>query len=130
MQSYELDTEVKYASFGERALASIIDLIPGAILGFFFPVFGSDFILGLLYGWLYSALFESSQYQGGLGKIVMGIIVTDDKCQRIDFTTATVRHFSRVLSSLIFGIGFLMMLWSDERKCLHDKMVGTLVIKK
>ena len=60
----------------------------------------------------------------------MGLIVTDDKCQRIDFATATGRHFARVLSSLILYIGFLMMLWSDEKKCLHDKMAGTLVLKK
>ena len=121
---------VKYASFGERTLAAIIDIIPGVILGGLFPAFGSSLVLGILYGWLYSALLEPSQYQGSLGKIAMGIIVTDDKFQRIDFVTATGRHFSRVLSALILFIGYLMMLWSDEKKCLHDKMVGTLVLKK
>tara|TARA_B110000263_G_scaffold39430_1_gene31086 strand:- start:1237 stop:1629 length:393 start_codon:yes stop_codon:yes gene_type:complete len=130
MNSNEVNVNVRYASFGERLLASIIDMIPGVILAVVFPAFGSNFFLGVLYGWLYSALLESSQYQGGLGKIAMGIIVTDDKYQRIDFTTATGRHFSRILSSLILFIGFLMMFWNDKNKCLHDKMVGTIVIKR
>ena len=54
-----------YASFGERLLALIIDMIPGAILGFYIPAFGTNIFLGVLYGWLYTALFESSKYQGG-----------------------------------------------------------------
>jgi len=130
METNESKINYKYASFGERLLAAIIDAIPGAILGFLIPAFGTNIILGILYGWLYSALFESSKYQGGLGKIAMGIAVTDDHGQRIDFGTATGRHFARVLSALLFFIGFIMMLFSDKNKCLHDKMVGTLVIKR
>ena len=79
---------------------------------------------------LYTALFESSKYQGGLGKIAMGIAVTDDNGQRIDFGTATLRHFSSILSALLFCVGYIMMLFSDQNKCLHDKISGTLVIKR
>ena len=119
-----------YASFGERLLALIIDMIPGAILGFYIPAFGTNIFLGVLYGWLYKALFESSKYQGGLGKIAMGIAVTDDNGQRIDFGTASLRHFSSILSALLFCVGYIMMLFSDQNKCLHDKISGTLVIKR
>ena len=130
METNESKILFKYASFGERLLASIIDMIPGAILGFLIPAFGTNILLAILYGWLYSALFESSKYQGGLGKIAMGIAVTDDNGQRIDFGTATGRHFGRVLSTLLVFIGFIMMLFSDQNKCLHDKIAGTLVIKR
>jgi uncharacterized RDD family membrane protein YckC len=83
-----------------------------------------------LFNWLYSALFESSRWQGTLGKRCIGIIVTDLNGNRISFVRATGRYFGKAISTTIFCIGFLMMGWTEKQQTLHDIMAGCLVLKK
>jgi uncharacterized RDD family membrane protein YckC len=80
--------------------------------------------------WLYFALMESSAYQGSLGKIALGLKVTDLQGQRIGFGKATGRFFGKFISAIIFGIGFMMAGWTEQKQGLHDIMAGTLVVKK
>ena len=49
--------------------------------------------------WLYYALMESSGQQGTLGKMALGIKVTDMNGNRITFGRATGRYFSKIISS-------------------------------
>jgi uncharacterized RDD family membrane protein YckC len=122
---------IQYATFGDRLIATIIDYLVGLVIGFIIQGLGFDQIaFGLLWGWLYSAIMESSSNQGTLGKMAIGIVVADDNGKRINFARATGRHFARVLSGLILFIGFIMMMGSDKNKCLHDQIVGTIVVKK
>ena len=50
--------------------------------------------------------------------------------ERISFGKATGRYFGKIVSSIILGIGYLMVIWSDKKQALHDQMAGTLVLKK
>ena len=59
----------------------------------------------------------------------MGIIVTDLEGRRIGFGKATGRHFAKILSALILGIGFLMVAFTQRKQGLHDILAGTLVVK-
>ena len=77
-----------------------------------------------------SALLESGAKQATLGKRAMGIKVTDVNGNRISFGQATGRHFGKWISSIILLIGYLMMLWDERKQTLHDKMAGTLVVKR
>jgi uncharacterized RDD family membrane protein YckC len=79
--------------------------------------------------WLYYALMESSARQATLGKMALGIIVTDLEGRRIGFGKATGRHFAKILSALILGIGFLMVAFTQRKQGLHDILAGTLVIR-
>lgn len=87
-------------------------------------------ILGLVVGWLYEALMTSSSTQGTLGKMAVGIKVTDLSSERISFGRATGRHFAKFVSVLILLIGYLMQPFTERRQALHDLMAGTLVLKK
>lgn len=87
-------------------------------------------LVGLLFGWLYSALMESSKSQATIGKQALGLKVTDVNGDRISFVRATGRHFSKLISSLIFLIGYLMVAFTEKKQGLHDIMAGTLVVKK
>jgi uncharacterized RDD family membrane protein YckC len=80
--------------------------------------------------WAYFAGMESSGLQATLGKLALGIQVTDLNGQRIDFGTATGRYFGKILSGLILGIGFLMVAWTEKKQALHDFLANTLVICK
>jgi len=81
-------------------------------------------------GWLYYAFMESSSRQATLGKMALGIVVTDMNGGRITFGCATGRYFGKILSSLIFYIGYIMAGFTQQKQALHDILASTLVINK
>ncbi len=130
------DEPLVYAAFGERFGAALIDglilAIPNALISIVIEddESVSANIISICLYWLYNAILESSAYQATLGKRALGIKVIDMEGQRISFGQATGRYFGKIISALILGIGFLMMLWDDKKQTLHDKMAATLVIKQ
>jgi uncharacterized RDD family membrane protein YckC len=88
---------------------------------------GALFVLVLAGSWLYEALMESSSYQATLGKMIFGMKVTDLYGNRISFARATGRHFAKILSGMILGIGFIMVAFTERKQGLHDLLAGTLV---
>jgi uncharacterized RDD family membrane protein YckC len=86
-----------------------------------------DALLLVIY-WLYFALLESSAAQATPGKRAMGIKVTDDYGRRIGFGRASGRFFGKIISSIIFSIGFMLAGWTARKQALHDMLAGTLVV--
>jgi uncharacterized RDD family membrane protein YckC len=80
--------------------------------------------------WLYFALMESSPRQATLGKMALNIKVTDLQGRRISFLRATGRHFSKILSTVILLIGYLMAAFTERKQALHDMIAGTLVVRR
>ncbi|MFM1770422.1 MAG: hypothetical protein RJA22_2951 [Verrucomicrobiota bacterium] len=107
-------------NFGVSVSDSAALLVAG-VMGFFINILGS---------WLYHALMESSAKQATLGKMALGLIVTDMQGQRLTFGRATGRYFGSLLSSFLLCIGYLMCVWTERKQCLHDIMAGTLVVRK
>lgn len=134
----------RYAGFGRRVGAFLVDIVLVYVLLF---VAGAVWItqrwkgsaqldawIVLLYpaiwgvGWLYWAGLESSGLQGTLGKRVVGLMVTDMSGQRITFRRATGRYFGKILSAMLFYVGFLMAAFTAKKQTLHDMLSGTLVV--
>ena len=86
-------------------------------------------LIGVVGTWLYFAIQESSEAQATLGKRAVGIIVTDMEGERISFGHATGRFFGKIISSMIFMVGYLMAGFTEQKQALHDIMAGTLVLK-
>lgn len=118
-----------FAGFWRRSCAFFIDILFVAILTIptmsMVPIFPS-----ILAGWLYSALMESSGWQATLGKRAAGIIVTDVNGVRLSFGRSSVRYFAKFLTTATLGVGFLMVLWTKNRQCLHDMVSGCLVYRR
>ena len=72
---------------------------------------------------------ESSRRQATLGKMALGIRVTDLDGRRVSFARASGRWFGKILSSLIFGIGYLMVAFTEKKQGLHDMIAGTRVMR-
>ena len=95
-------------------------------------VFGAWLLFWLvttLMEFLYFSLFESSRRRATLGRMALGIQVTDVHGNRIGLGRAFLRRLARILSVLTFGIGFLVSLFSRRRQTLHDLLAGTLVVR-
>ena len=85
-------------------------------------------LIGALLAWLYFAACESSPWQGTIGKLALGIRVTDLQGRRISFPKALGRYGAKLISFLILFIGVLMVAWTPRKQGLHDLMAGTLVL--
>jgi uncharacterized RDD family membrane protein YckC len=81
--------------------------------------------------WLYNAGMESSKNQGTLGKMALGLIVTDSQGRPIGFGHATGRYFAKIITGLIpFGIGYAMAGFTEKKQALHDMIAGCLVLRR
>lgn len=124
---------IVFGTFWERFAAAFIDgiilIVPSFFISVFWNTTSGDFV-SIVIGWLYSALLESGEGQATLGKKALGLKVTTLDGGRITFLQATGRHFGKIISALILLIGYFMMLWDEKKQALHDKMAGTLVVKK
>ena len=138
-----------YAGFWRRAVALVIDVILFGIVqmiiifGFMggmmvgeageetmgAAMLGVNLLL-IVIGWLYFALMESSKLQATLGKMMIGVVVTDLEGNRISFGRATGRYFGKVVSSVILLIGYIMAAFTKRKQALHDIMAKCLVIRK
>ena len=135
-----------YAGFWKRFMAAIIDAIVttgisfavGMGYGILVVLAGNEpyiddgtaSVLNLLINWTYFARMESSSSQATLGKMALGIKVTDLDGYRISFGRATGRYFGKIISMLVFCIGFLMVAFTKKKQGLHDMMAGCLVVNK
>ncbi|MEZ4949493.1 MAG: RDD family protein [Saprospiraceae bacterium] len=142
--------EPDYADFGERLVALLVDsIILTLLFGFSFfvlifinasvvqSVLNYTATLTIIFIFLgipiltlvYHAYFESSRHGGSPGKILLKIRVTDLRGRRISFMHSIGRNAGKILSQMIFYIGYLMVLWSPRKQSLHDNIANTLVIR-
>ncbi len=87
-------------------------------------------ILSIIIQWLYFALMEASAKQATLGKMAIGLYVTDMEGNRITFGRATGRYFGKIVSGLILNIGYIMAGFTQKKQALHDMMANCLVLRK
>jgi uncharacterized RDD family membrane protein YckC len=138
-QTFVKSEPTNYAGFWIRFGAAFIDgLITIAAGVIILYATGGSFanqspiynLINIIIGWLYAAAMESSDRQATLGKIAVGIKVTDMNGDRISFGKATGRHFAKIISAIILLIGYIMAAFDAKKQALHDKMAGTLVLNK
>jgi uncharacterized RDD family membrane protein YckC len=136
--------QVAYGGFWIRVVAYIIDaILISLVLGVVTSIFGVRYmdmddmsqidptvnLLSLAVAWLYFALMESSERGATVGKMAMGLRVVTNDGKRLSFMNATGRYFAKILSAIIFCIGYIMIAFTDRKRGLHDMIASTLVIK-
>ena len=83
------------------------------------------FVLPLLYYVLFEGLWGAT-----IGKLFLGIRVRRKDGGKINFVTAFIRFFGRLISTMIFMLGYVLALFDNKRQTLHDKIANTLVLNK
>jgi len=88
-----------------------------------------EIIRELIVGYLYFALFFRF---GGrtLGKRLFGLKIIDLHGRKhLNLYRAIERAHGYIVSGLYFSLGFWQVLWDPEGLTMHDKIVGTTVIR-
>jgi uncharacterized RDD family membrane protein YckC len=144
----------RYAGFALRLIAFLID---GAILGIFAlplalagfagvragllvmrvptPVEAEDALTSLLsFGWLAMAtIYFTALHTGAgqtIGKALLGIRVRSVRnLAAIGPLRSLVRALGYVASSSFFGLGFLMVALTPQKRAWHDYLAGTCVVR-
>lgn len=111
----------RYANFGERLGARVID-----VLILFIPAL----LIPLLPSWLYFALLHSSENQQTVGQKALNIKLLSIDGMKVHFGQSTGRFFANLLNVLTLFIGYLMMLLNPKSQCLHDMLASTIVVSE
>lgn len=82
-----------------------------------------------LVAWLYFALMEASPKQASLGKMVLGIRVTDLDGHRLSLWRSAGRSAMRYLTSALFPPLLIAAAFTRRRQALHDLIARTLVVR-
>lgn len=140
-----------YAGFWKRFAAYIIDrmiltaavFVCAMVVGVVIAVQGNskpnDAAIAAMIGFygvpyigyiFYCVLMESSRHQATLGKMALGIVVTDLEGRRISAGRAFGRLVGSLLNNLTLTIGWMMAGWTERKQGLHDMVAGTLVLDR
>ncbi|HEU5323329.1 MAG TPA: RDD family protein [Methylomirabilota bacterium] len=65
------------------------------------------------------------------GKMALGLrVVRDDGNEPVGWGTALMREvLGKILSSLVLGLGYLMVAFREDKRGLHDRLARTSVLK-
>jgi uncharacterized RDD family membrane protein YckC len=121
------------ATFGQRLGAYLIDIVLVNIVTFVLSSFirgnSAAFFASLMIGLGYFAVFEGSASGQTVGKRLLGIRVVDFEAGiPITYGRAFARNIMRFVSGLVFGLGYLWMLWDRDHQTWHDKIALTTVV--
>jgi uncharacterized RDD family membrane protein YckC len=111
------------AGFWVRTGALAIDAI--LITAIFAPMGAGPMIFLLLAAYAASLWKMKGTTVGG---IVCGLRVVRLDDRELDWPTAIVRALGCFLSLVVGGLGFVWVVFDDERQSWHDKIAGTVVV--
>jgi len=121
---------LSFASGMEAGGADVDSAAAVGMLAGMLAAMAATALLSSIIALLYWTLMESSKFQGTVGKIALGIKVTDTDGNKLDFVKALVRNLCKIISGLILCIGYIMAGFTDKKQGLHDMIANTLVVKK
>ena len=130
-----------YAGFSRRFWAFVIDRICIWFILYVIWGYSRDFhmynvksLFSLDTLWLelmmmaYFVICETSSWQGTLGKHLLGMKVVTEKYQKLTVADAILRYLSKYLSTFVFLLGYIWIMFDPKKQGWHDKLAGTYVI--
>ena len=139
----------KFVGFGKRLVAYIVDAIIVYVIAqilivievtvlpkimdgqsFATAAIALSWIIIMLTYLAYFIFLESSQKQATLGKRIMKIKVVDSQGKRLSLANSIGRNLGRILSGMIMGIGYLMIIFTKKKQSLHDMLAKTYVVAR
>ncbi len=126
--------KMRYAGFGIRLLAFILDLII-LYLPCYLVVYGIEWLTKMT-EWEAVAMIAAvaikvycdSTYGATPGKRICNLRIVDANGSFVSMPVALFRYIVEMISFILF-IGFLIMLGDEKKQTYHDRKAETYVIK-
>lgn len=140
-------TGLLYAGFWLRFGAKVIDwillgLANTVVLGLFLAAMASNpenFFLFFLFqmvlmlaGYAIGAAYTTyflGRFGATPGKMLCSLKVVDPEGESIGYLRAFGRYFAEVLSGIVLYVGYLMAVFDDQKRTLHDHICSTRVVR-
>lgn len=127
------------ANFGQRLVAWLIDVVVivvaiAVVAGVLFAVdetlaIIAAYFLAIVGALLYYGYFEGSPSGQTLGKKAVKIRVIDYRTGGpLGLGRGLIRGVARIPSQFLCYLGYLWMLWDEEKQTWHDKLASTVVV--
>lgn len=133
-----------YVGFWARVVATLIDsvLIMAITLPPLLAIYGmayldsqktfngpADVLISSILPMIVIILFWAKK-QATPGKMAISAKIVDEKTGGSPSTKQCIgRYFAYILSSLVFGLGFIWIAFDPKKQAWHDKLAGTVVVK-
>jgi uncharacterized RDD family membrane protein YckC len=149
-EGLSLPGRYQYGGFWIRFVAKVLDSFILSTLSFVFMLFfvlfeyvtspaGKDISsfelqpgiiasIGELIITLGYTVFFVGKYGATPGKIICHLKIITAEGRRVSYARASARFFAEMISSLLAGFGYLMAIFNNEKKTLHDVICNTRVI--
>lgn len=148
-EGVHVGSSMEYAGFWIRFGAAFLDgiitgvagmligAVIGGIMGAIMGMHGGVNILAIqlvamAFGFVFRLAYYTffvGKYGATPGKMACKIKVVNADGTQVSYAKAAGRFLAYIVSSIILCIGYLMMLWDDERRTLHDRICDTRVIR-
>jgi uncharacterized RDD family membrane protein YckC len=138
-------TQVKYIGFWKRVLATIVDtvILVVVILLIALPFYGADYFQlskegkTIVFDFVFQvvmpilAVILFWRFRGATpGKMLVSAKIVDANTFGPPSTGKLIgRYFAYIVSTLVFGLGFLWIAFDRRKQGWHDKLAGTVVIE-
>ena len=144
LKDYLIFSKNFYAGFWIRFIAYILDLIVVAALGgllntfsfgllnreLYFPILGENALSYVVAMFSYFVLM-TYYFSQTLGKMIMKIKVETNKGTKLKISDVLYREvIGRLLTTALFNIPYIAVVFTDKKKGLHDYIADTVVVKE
>src|SRR5512134_521585 len=134
------EVEIQPAGFWLRVVAVIFDYgVLFMLLAVMFMALASagaeDLALPVYLLWIaitffYWPVLESTTRRGTLGKMALGLVVGDIDGGGLSFLRSLLRNLAKIISSIPFGIGYVLAAFTSRKQALHDLITKAVVMRK
>jgi len=116
------------ADFSIITIALIVAAVPFAFLGSAaISIFG---VIATVAPWAYFVWFAASEQQATYGKQLCGLKIEHAGTgARISLLRSLGRELAKIVSSIVFFVGFLMIGFTSRKQGLHDMLATTVVAR-
>lgn len=86
-------------------------------------------LVGLVADLIYTVSMQLSSKRATLGQQAVGVCIVKVNYEKATFGDLLLRYFISIISSILLKIGFLIAVFTKDKRTLHDLIAGTMVVE-